>query len=87
MNEIFQYGENEITYLKKVDPELKKAIDEIGHIERAVISDLFTSLIQSIVAQQISAKAANTVWLRMQEHFKEITPETINTANIEDIQR
>ena len=87
MKNIFQYGEKEISHLKKVDPDLGKIIDEIGHIEREVTSDLFTSLINAIVAQQISAKAANTVWSRLVELLKEITPTTIDEANVEDIQK
>ena len=87
MKEIFQYGETEIAYLKKVDKALGEVIDRIGHIERAVIPDLFASLVRSIVAQQISSKAAATIGRRMSERFNEITPETINAASIEDIQQ
>ena len=61
MSEIFIYGEKEIDYLKKADPALSAIIDEIGLIERSVIPDLFTSLVHSIVGQQISTQAAHTV--------------------------
>ena len=87
MSKIFQYGEKEITYLRNVDPALGKIIDQLGHLERAIDPDLFTSLIQSIVAQQISAKAADTVWSRLLTHLNKITPKTIDTANVEDIQQ
>ena len=87
MKEIFQYGEKEVAYLKKVDKTLGEVIDQIGHIERAVIPDLFASLVRSIIAQQISAKAAETIGRRMSERYKEITPETINTASVEEIQQ
>ena len=50
MKEIFQYGEKEIAYLKKVDPVFGNIIDQIGHIERGVIPDLFASLIRSTEA-------------------------------------
>ena len=62
---IFQYGQKEIDYLKKRDKVLGRAIDEIGIIRRPVIPDLFTALIWNIVGQQISSKAANTVWNRI----------------------
>ena len=87
MKEIFQYGEKEVAYLKKVDKALGEVIDQIGHIERAVIPDLFASLVRSIIAQQISSKAAVTIGRRLSERFKEITPETINAASVEDIQQ
>ena len=87
MKEIFQYGEKEIAYLKRVDSALGEIIDQIGHIEREVVSDLFASLIRAMVAQQISAKAAETVSLRMVTQFKEITPKTIDSATEEEIQQ
>ena len=67
MSKIFIYGEKEIEYLKKVDPLLGEIIDEIGLIERKVTPDLFTSLVNSIVGQQISTKAMVTVWGRFKE--------------------
>ena len=85
--EIFKYGQKEIDYLKKKDKKLGKAIDEIGKIEREVTPDLFESLIHSIVAQQISAKAVVTIFNRMQETLVEITPETIFEAEEEKIQK
>lgn len=84
---IFQYGQMEIDYLKKRDKILGKAIDEIGIIKREVIPDLFTALIWNIIGQQISSKAASTIWNRMQEHFIEITPDTIVKATREEIQQ
>lgn len=85
--EIFQYGQVELEYLKKKDKKLGMAIDRIGMIERKVIPDLFTALIHSIVSQQISSKAAATVWNRIQEHFGMIIPHTIASAAIEEIQQ
>jgi len=70
-----------------MDSTLGEIIDKIGHIEREIIPDLFSSLIRSIIAQQISTKAAETISRRMLEQLKEITPETINAASVEDIQQ
>ncbi|MCM0649068.1 DNA-3-methyladenine glycosylase [Clostridium swellfunianum] len=84
---IFEYGEKEINYLKKKDKRLAEAIDRIGRIEREVMPDLFTSLIRSIVAQQISSKAASTVWNRIMERFGEVTPERLAKVSIEEIQQ
>ncbi len=85
--EIFKYGSIEIDYLKKKDKKLAEAIDRIGMIEREVTSDLFTALISSIVAQQISAKAADTVWSRIVERFGEVTPERLAQISTEEIQQ
>jgi len=83
----FRYGEREIGYLRKRDKKLGAAIDEIGIIGRQVNPDLFAALIASIASQQISAKAAETVWRRMEERFGAITPETIATADPAAIQQ
>jgi DNA-3-methyladenine glycosylase II len=85
--EIFKYGSIEIDYLKKKDKKLAEAIDRIGMIEREVKPDLFAALISSIVAQQISAKAADTVWNRIVERFGEVTPERLAQISIEEIQQ
>lgn len=85
--EIFQYGQKEIEYLKKKDKRLAEAIDRIGMLERPVIPDLFSALVNSIVAQQISMKAADTVWGRLLERVGEITPENIAAHSAEEIQK
>jgi DNA-3-methyladenine glycosylase II len=84
---IFEYGQKEMDYLKSVDPLLGEAIDRIGKIDRVIIPDLFPALIYAIIGQQISLKAARTLWLRMQERFVDITPEHIAELSIEDIQQ
>lgn len=85
--DIFKYGNKEIDYLKKKDKKLGIAIERIGIIEREVMPDLFTALIRSIVGQQISNKAAATVWKRFQEQSAEMTPKSISNINIEIIQK
>lgn len=84
---IFPYGEKEVAYLKERDEKLGEAIDRIGMIERAVIPDLFTALVSTIVGQQISNKAKDTVWNRLLERFPELTPETVALADPATIQQ
>jgi DNA-3-methyladenine glycosylase II len=84
---IFEYGEKEIEYLKNADKLLGDAIDRIGKIERVIIPDLFPALIYAIIGQQISLKAARTIWARMQERFENITPPVIAGLSIEEIQK
>jgi len=84
--QFFEYGCTEIEYLKAKDPALGKAIDEIGHVYREVIPDMFMALINSIIGQQISTKAQETIWLRFLDMFAPITPEHIASLPIEEIQ-
>jgi DNA-3-methyladenine glycosylase II len=76
----FNYGQTEIDYLIQRDAQLGSAIDKIGLIEHEIIPDLFTALIKSIVEQQISSKAADTVWRRLCEKLLVINaPNVVNT--------
>lgn len=85
--QIFRYGPAEISYLTKRDRKLGDAISEIGRIERPVMPDLFEALVAGIASQQISAKAATTVWRRMEERFGRVSPETIAAAPADEIQQ
>ncbi|MEG1840684.1 MAG: ATP-binding protein, partial [Raoultibacter sp.] len=62
---IFEYPEEATHYLKAHDKRLGAVIDAVGPIRRAVDADLFSSLVNSIVGQQISTKAHQTIWTRM----------------------
>ncbi len=61
----FKYGDKEINYLKSKDKKLADVIDRIGHIERACIDDLFEAVVNSIIGQQISTKAHESIWKRI----------------------
>lgn len=82
----FEYGEKEIEYLKKKDKKLGAAIESIGMIKREVTPDTFEALISSIVGQQISSKAADTVWNRLMELTESITPQKIAETDVAAIQ-
>ena len=77
VTQYFQYGETEIAYLKSKDKRLAGVIDKVGMVKRRVVPDLFAALVHSIVGQQISTKAHETVWQKMQNALGCITPETI----------
>lgn len=85
--EFFKYGDIEIEYLKKKDKKLGHLIDEIGMIKREVTTDVFTALISSVTSQQISNKAAETVFLRLVNLLGEVTKENIKLKTIEEIQK
>jgi len=82
----FKYGEKEIEYLKSKDKRLAEVIDRVGHIERSVDSDLFSSVVHHIIGQQISTKAQQTIWQRLNDKFANVTPESISNADISELQ-
>lgn len=84
--QIFEYGQKEIDYLKSKDKKLGAAIDRIGMIRRRITPDPFTAIISSVVSQQISSKAADTVWNRLLELLGSIDPESIARAELPEIQ-
>lgn len=83
----FQYGETETAYLKKKDKRLAEVIDKIGPIQRRVIPDLFSALVHSIVGQQITTKAQETIWKRLQERVGEVVPENILALPREELKQ
>ena len=83
----FDYGQEEIDYLKSVDPTLGSAMTRMGKVERVIIPDLFTALVYAIVGQLISVKAAHTIWERMQEQIGEISPNNMAAFTADDIQK
>ena len=81
----FEYGEVEKEYLKESDVIMKELINSLGHIYREVNPDIFSSLIDSIIGQQISTKAAATVKSKIRILTNEITPSSIAGLSLEEI--
>ncbi len=85
--EYFEYGKDEVEYLKSRDKVLGKAMDSVGHIDREIIPDLFEGIVYNIVGQKISRKAARNVWGSFTSKFGKVTPETLYNQDVEDIQK
>ena len=83
----FTYGETEIEYLKSKDKKLGEVIGKIGHIHREVDSDLFSAIVHYIIGQQISSKAHQTIWKRMNDELSAVNADTILNAGVEKIQQ
>ena len=81
-----QYGETETEYLKRKDKRLAAVIDCIGHIDRPMDDDLYSSVVHHIIGQQISSAAQKTVWNRLQEKLGSVTPENVHTLSREELQ-
>lgn len=60
-------------HLKK-DKVLKKIIERVGDINSSQNQDLYFSLLKAIVSQQLSIKAADTIWQRFLALFKNEYP-------------
>ena len=82
----YLYGERETEYLKSKDKRLGDIINRIGHIDRPVDTDLYSSVVHHIIGQQISTKAQQTIWSRMNETYGEVTPVTIGNADVNELQ-
>ena len=88
MTQYFKYGETELNHLRKRDKKLGLAIDRIGIVQRKINPDLFSALIESIVGQQISNKAAVTVYRRLLDicNAEKLEIQTLNELSVEAIQ-
>jgi len=82
----FKYGNKQTAHLKQRDSKLGEAIDAIGLLKRKVNPDLFSSLISSIVGQQVSSKAQETVWNRMTSSLGVISPNSILSRTEAELQ-
>ncbi len=59
--------EEAMRYLQSRDKRLGAVIEQISPIERRGNADLFASTVRHIISQQISKKAQQTVWKRLEE--------------------
>lgn len=85
-SEIITTSDEAMSYLSSRDEKLARYIELRGAIVRPAMGDIFTSLIRSIVSQQISTAAARTVWKRFLSSIGEITPRSIASIELDQIQ-
>ncbi len=76
-----------LPYLAEKDRRMATAIGEIGGVFRTGGEALFPALVQAIIGQQISLRAADTVWKRLVDTLGQVTPDTVANASIEQLQR
>ena len=82
----FKYDDQALLYLKSKDQTLGEVIDKIGHIDRGVDTDLFSSVVHHIIGQQISTKAQATIWQRISENLRVLNADSIIAAGVEKLQ-
>ena len=71
------YWEEARTALMKKDRVLRRLIPKYPGLTMTSRGDPFTTLARSIVGQQISVKAAQSVWERMIQAVPDFTPEAL----------
>ena len=81
-----QYGTQETDYLKSRDKRLGEAIDRIGHVSRAVDTDLFSAVVHQIIGQQISTAAQETLWKRLTARLGGIDADSILSLGRDELQ-
>ncbi len=80
------YDDIHINHLKTKDKKLGELIEKVGFIKRETNNNLFDSLINAIVGQQISRKAHLTVYERIKTKLGKITPENILIIDDKELQ-
>lgn len=68
--------DEQIAYLRKKDPILADVIKKVPPFARYKARNYFEALLESIVSQQLSVKAADTIWAR----FFSLLPEKTMSA-------
>lgn len=83
MTRIITYDKNctSIEKLAKSDNKLAALITTIGDYHLDLRTDLFQSLLRSIIGQQLSVKAAQTIWQRTVQLLEKIDAEVLLNAD------
>jgi len=74
-----------LTYLTRNDPILGNLISSVGDYELVLSKNYYLKLVSSIIGQQLSVKAAGTIFSRVENLCKEITPINILAIDDEDL--
>lgn len=76
-------------HLRRRDPVLRPVIERVGPVTMKLEKNRFQALVRSIIAQQISWKAARAIWERLHGLVKprRLTPEVIAAIPIEELRQ
>ena len=80
-----QYWEQACAHLARKDRVMKKLIPQFGNASLASRGDAFVTLARSIVGQQISVKAAQSVWDRFASLSRRLTPAGVLKLKVDDM--
>jgi DNA-3-methyladenine glycosylase II len=79
------YWEEACRHLAKKDRVMKRLIPQFGDACLQSRGDAFTTLARSIVGQQISVKAAQTVWDRFEKLPRKLTAANVLKLKVDDM--
>ncbi|MDI1245735.1 MAG: DNA-3-methyladenine glycosylase 2 family protein [Rhodoferax sp.] len=79
------YWEDACKHLMKKDRVMKRLIPQFGQACLQSRGDAFATLARSVVGQQISVKAAQTVWDRFAKLPQQMTPAHVLRLKIDDM--
>ena len=76
-----------IKHLRRADPVMRELIKQVGAcgLKPGARGDHFTTLLRAIIGQQLSAKAAETIWLRLvalHANGRKIAPEDVLAMDV-----
>ncbi len=80
-----EYWDEACKHLVKKDRVMKRLIPQFGDLTLQTRGDAFTTLARSIVGQQISVKAAQTVWDRLVVLPKKFVPAQVLKLKVDDM--
>jgi DNA-3-methyladenine glycosylase II len=79
------YWDDACQHLMKKDRVMKRLIPKFGSARLETRGDAFVTLARSIVGQQISVKAAQTVWDRFAKLSRRLTPRQVLKLKVDDM--
>jgi DNA-3-methyladenine glycosylase II len=79
------YWTDACQHLMKKDRVMKRLIPQLGASSLSSRGDAFSTLARSIIGQQISVKAAQTVWDRFAQLPKKMTPALVLKLKVDDM--
>ncbi len=80
-----EYWDDACKHLMKKDRVMKRLIPQFGQACLQSRGDAFVTLARSVVGQQISVKAAQTVWDRFAQLPQQMTPAQVLRLKIDDM--
>ena len=80
-----EYWDDACRHLPKSDRVMKRLIPQFGEARLESRGDAFVTLARSIVGQQISVKAAQTVWDRFAKLSRRLTPGQVLKLKVDDM--
>lgn len=80
-----EYWQESIDYLSNIDAKLGELINKYSQSTLTTRGDALETLMRSIVGQQISVKAAASVWQKIIDLLDEIKPDNILLVGFENL--